>query len=151
VIRLILVCIWASLMTIASSYAITYFRQEHAKKEVAGPPPLLETRKTKEINVPKIRDGAVRGYVVMQFSYVVDLAAMKKTPISPDAFVIDEAFRSIYNDDKIDFMRLEKVDIHALAEHIIKNVNARLKANVLTDIAFHEFTFMAYAESKAPM
>lgn len=150
-IRLILVGMWASLMTIASYYAIAHFRQEHTKKEAAAPAPLLETRKTKEINVPKIRDGAVKGYVVMQFSYVVDVAAMKKTPLSPDAFVVDEAFRSIYDDDKIDFMRLEKVDLSALSQSIIKSVNARLKADVLTDVAFHEFTFMSYSESKPPM
>lgn len=150
-IRLILVGIWASLMTIASNYAVTYFRQEPFKKEAAAPAPVLETRKTKEINVPKILDGAVKGYVVMQFSYVVDLAALKKTPLSPDAFVVDEAFRSIYDDDKIDFMRLEKVDLHALAQSIIKNANARLKADVLTDIAFQELAFMSYSESKPPM
>lgn len=150
-IRLILIGVWASLITIASNYGALYFRQAYANKEAAAPAPVLETRKTKEINVPKVRDGVVKGYVVMQFSYIVDAAALKKAPLSPDAFVADAAFRYIYDDESIDFARLEKVDLHALAASIVKNVNARLKADVLTDIAFQEFTFMAYTDAKPPM
>ena len=146
-IRLILIGMWASLITIASSYGVNYIRREQEKGTVAAATPPLETRKTKEINVPKVRDGVVKGYVVMQFSYVVDVAAMKSSSISPDAFVVDEAFRYVYNDDSIDFKRLEKVDLHALAATVIKNVNARLRAEILKDIAFDEFTFMPFKES----
>jgi hypothetical protein len=151
VIRLILMGVWASLITIASSFAAIHFRQAYANKDPGAPPPALETRKTKEINVPKVRDGVVKGYVIMQFSYVVDFTASKKTPLSPDPFVVDEAFRQIYDDDSIDFAHLEKVDLHALAQSIVRNANVRLKTDVLTDIAFHEFTFMPYAEAKPPM
>lgn len=149
-IRLILIGVWASLITVAANYGATYLRQANADKEAAAPAPVVETRKTKEINVPKIRDGVVKGYVVMQFSYVVDPSAMKKTPLSPDAFVVDEAFRYIYDDDSIDFARLEKVNLRKVAESVVKRVNARLKAEVLSDIAFDEFTFVAYSEAKSP-
>ena len=44
--------------------------------------PRSETRKTKEINMPIIRDGAVKGYVVTQLSYVVDVAVAKKLPVA---------------------------------------------------------------------
>ncbi|HTV32199.1 MAG TPA: hypothetical protein VME69_03730 [Methylocella sp.] len=146
-IRLILIGMWASLITITSSYGVTYFRQMQAKKAAAAASSTLETRKTKEINVPKVRDGAVKGYVVMQFSYVIDVALLKSPSVSPDAFVVDEAFRYIYDDDSIDFRHLEKVDLHALAATVVMNVNARLKAEILKDIAFDEFTFMPSRES----
>jgi hypothetical protein len=150
VIRLILIGVWASLITIASNYGAAYFRQAYFSKEATAPAPVLETRKIKELNVPKLRDGVVKGYVVLRFSYIVDTAALKKAPLSPDAFVVDEAFRYIYDDESIDFARLEKVDLRALAASIVKNVNARLKAEVVTDIAFDEFTFMGYTEAKPP-
>jgi hypothetical protein len=151
VIRLVLIGIWASLITIASNYGAAYFRQAHASKEAAAPAPELETRKTKEINVPKIRDGVVKGYVVMQFSYVLDASVLKKSSFSPDAFVVDEAFRHIYDDESIDFSHLEKVNLRALAEDIVKKANARFKAQVVTDIAFQEFTFVASPEVKSQL
>jgi hypothetical protein len=56
--------------------------------------------------VPIIRDGTVKGYVVAQFSYVVDLAVVKTLPVPPEAIFVDEGFRYIYNDEKIDFTHM---------------------------------------------
>ena len=39
-----------------------------------------EARKTHEINVPRIKDGAVKGYAVMLLSYTVDLSALARNP-----------------------------------------------------------------------
>ena len=45
----------------------------------------VEARKTHEINVPRIKDGSVKGYAVMLLSYAVDLDAMKKAEMAPDS------------------------------------------------------------------
>ena len=108
----------------------------------------MEARKTREINIPKIRNGAIQGYAVAQLSYVVDSAAEKKAGLPSEVFVADETFRLIYDDESIDFNRLEKVDLNALARSLVKNVNARLRGEVVKDIAFQEFTLMPLSESK---
>ncbi len=109
---------------------------------------MLETRKTRELNIPKIRNGAIQGYAVTQLSYVVDSVAEKKAGLPSDVFVADETFRLIYDDNSINFARLEKVDLNALARSLVKNVNARLNAEVVKDIAIQEFTFLPFPESK---
>ena len=43
-----------------------------------------EARKTHEIKVPRIKDGAVKGYAVMLLSYTVDLNALKTAAMAPD-------------------------------------------------------------------
>ena len=83
-----------------------------------------------------------------QLSYVVDLAVEKKAGLPSEVFVADETFRLIYDDETIDFNRLEKVDMNALARSLVKNVNARLRAEVVKDIAFQEFSFLPFSESK---
>ena len=147
-IRLIFMGVWAILITVGSGYAFHHFRRIHQNSGDAAADAVLEVRKTKEINIPKIRNGAIQGYAVAQLSYVVDFAVEKKSGLPADVFVADEAFRLVYNDESIDFTRLEKVDLNALARSLVKNVNARLRTEVIRDIAFQEFTFLPFSESK---
>jgi hypothetical protein len=147
-IKLILVGVWACLATLASSYATTYFRAAFAKSSTEQKTAAVETRKTKEIDIPKIRDGGLKGYVVTQFVYSVNTAEEKKLAISPDPFVVDETFRYLFNDDSIDLGDLRKYDLQKFSNTVMKNVNARLKAEIVTDVAIQEFTYMSTSEVK---
>jgi hypothetical protein len=147
-IKLIIVGAWACLATLASSYATVYFRANAAKGAADQNVAAIETRKSKEIDIPKIRDGALKGYVVTQFVYSVSGPAEKKLSYSPEPFVIDEAFRYIFNDDSIDLANLKKYDLQKFTDTVIKNVNARLKTDVVQDLAVQEFTFLTSAEVK---
>jgi hypothetical protein len=147
-IRLIVTGVWAILITVGSGYGFHRLQLLHESSAGAGPSAALETHKTREINIPKIRNGTIQGYAVTQLSYVVDSAVEKKTGVPTEVFVADETFRLIYDDESIDFNRLEKVDLNALARSLVKNVNARLRAEVVKDIAFQEFSFLPFSESK---
>jgi hypothetical protein len=65
--------------------------------------------------------------------------------------VVDEAFRYLFNDDSIDFDNLKKYDLQKFTNTVIKNVNARLKADVVADLAIQEFTFMTSTDAKQHM
>jgi hypothetical protein len=147
-IRIILVGFWACLITLAAGYAMSHLREATSKSPIAAAASPRELKKTKEINVPKIRDGAVKGYIVTQLSYVVDSAAAKKVPLPPDAFIVDEAFRYIYNDTTIDFDHLDTFDLNKMTKALIKNVNARLSADIVVDMGIQEFTFLSNAQAK---
>ena len=147
-IKIVLVGFWACLTTLATGYAISHLREASAKPQLAAAASPRETKKTKEINVPKIRDGVVKGYVVAQLSYVVDSAALKKSQIPPDAFVVDEAFRYLYDDKTIDFDHMDAFDLDKMRKALIKNVNARLNAEVVLDMGIQEFTFLSAAQAK---
>ncbi len=148
-IRIIMIGFWACLTTLAAGYATTHFRAMAARPAVVEANAPKEVKKTKEFNVPKIRDGVVKGYIVAQLSYVVDNAAAAKAPLPPDAFIVDEAFRYVYDDPSIDFDHLETFDLTKMTKALVKNVDARLGANVITDIGIQEFTFLSVAQAKA--
>jgi hypothetical protein len=147
--KIILVGFWACLTTLAAGYATNYVREVIARQPVVvAATPARESRKTKEIDIPKIRDGVVKGYIVVQLSFVVDDSAEKKTPLPADPFVVDETFRYIYDDPTIDFDHLDAFDLNKMTKAVMKNVNARVNAPVVVDMGIQEFTFLSSAQAK---
>jgi len=115
----------------------------------ATAPRATETRKTHEINVPRIKDGAVKGYAVMMLSYTVDVGAMKKAEMAPDSILVDEAFRYVYDDDTIDFDHLDRFDFARMSKELTRLVNARVKGDVVVDVGVQEFTYAAIGDTHA--
>ncbi len=150
-IKILFVGVWASLVTLGANYAAARWVLSRANRPIAQVVSASETRKTKEINVPVVRDGAVKGYVVAQFSYVVDLAVAQKLPAQPDAFIVDEAFRYIYDDEGIDFSHLERLDLDKLTHAVITRTNERMKAEVVTEMGVQECNFLLNAEARGKL
>jgi hypothetical protein len=105
-----------------------------------------EARKTHEINVPRIKDGAIKGYAVMLLSYTVDLGALKTAAMAPDSILVDEAFRYVYNDDTIDFDHLDRFDFVKMSKALASAVNARVKSDAVVDVGVQEFTYEPVGE-----
>jgi hypothetical protein len=145
-IKLVLIGVWACFATLASSYATTYVRAAYASASEPAKP--TESKKTREIDVPKIKDGALKGYVVTQLVYSINPAAPSRLGIFPEALVVDETFRTLFDDDSIDIDNLKKYDLKKFTATVMKNVNARLKNDVIADLAIQEFTFLTASEVK---
>jgi hypothetical protein len=107
-----------------------------------------EARKTHEINVPRIKDGAIKGYAVMLLSYSVDLNALKTAAMAPDSILVDEAFRYVYSDDTIDFDHLDRFDFVKMSKALVGAVNARVKSDVVVDVGVQEFTYEPVSDTR---
>ena len=147
-IKTLFVAVWACLITLAASYGVNVYLQKRADNPAPAVAVVAESRKTKEINIPIVRDGGVKGYVVMELSYVVDVGVAQKLPVQPDPFVIDEAFKYIYDDDKIDFAHLDKLELEKMTRILVVRLNQRLKAEVITEMGVLECNFLLNAETK---
>lgn len=148
--KLVLIGFWACLMTLASSYAVTNWKvnQARAAAIAAKSSKNVEYRKTKEFTVPKIANGEIQGYIVVQLSYAVDVDLIKTVSTPPEPFLVDEAFRYIYDDDSIDFSDLTKYDLQKLTKAIKVNVDKRLNAPLVKDILIAEFNYMSRLDVK---
>jgi hypothetical protein len=107
-----------------------------------------EARKTHEINVPRIKDGVIKGYAVMLLSYTVDLSALRTAAMAPDSILVDEAFRYVYNDDTIDFDHLDRFDFAKMSKALARAVNTRVKADVIVDVGVQEFTYAPISDTR---
>ena len=142
-IRLIACCVWICAVTLASAYVGATFFRSGADQTAAQPQKIegLEHRKTQPISVPMISGGAVAGYVVAQFIYLIDPEALKRLSVPPDVFITDEAFRMLYV-GKVDFNHLEKYDLPALTGELVKKVNQRLGGDIVKDVLVEQFNYV---------
>jgi hypothetical protein len=143
-VKAILCAIWVCAVTLGSTFVAGYWMATHSgaaahEEEGSG----LDYKKTRSIDVPMIADGALQGYVVAQFVFTSDAKLEKTLPVPPEMFLLDEAFRALYSDDKLDFKHLEKYDLTALTKRLAERVNQRVQANVVKDVLVQEFNYVS--------
>jgi hypothetical protein len=102
----------------------------------------LEYRHPDAITVPMISDGKLRGYVVAKVVFTADAAALRDSPIDPQPFVVDEAFRHIYTDGKVEFDHLSKYNLDKITGDIKDAVNKRLGTDLIKDILVEELNYV---------
>lgn len=140
--------LWVLVVSLAASYAVAFVETPRKANDLAAGAASLQVEKTRVINVPMIAGGAVRGFIVAQFAYTIDAAKTKSLSVSPDVFLLDEAFRAIYTDDHLDFLHLEKYDIGGLTAHLVAATNKRLGADIVHDVLIQDFTFISKEENE---
>lgn len=141
-IKIVISCILVLIATAAATYEGANWKLQQTVPSAAPKSEKLQYHKTKTLNVPMIARGAVQGYVVVQFGYTeTDKGAT--LPVPPDAFLLDEAFRIIYADPKLDFRHLEKYDVAGLTKELVKRVNRRLNDDVVKEVLVEEINFVA--------
>lgn len=146
-IKLVLSGLWVCLVTLASTYAaVSWHTARTPEPEVQKLFGGLESVRTRMISVPVVADGAVHGYVMAQFVFTVDANAMKRMPVKPDVFLLDEAFKTIYGSDRIDFRQARKQDLPGLSKDIADNVNKRLGVALIDDVLIQEFNYVSKAD-----
>ncbi|WP_321448517.1 hypothetical protein [uncultured Cohaesibacter sp.] len=141
--RYALLAIWIGAVSTLSAYVSGHWMNNKSFAELSGIPLQegMDFEKTRAISVPMITDGKVRGYIVAQFVYTIDSTTLRELAIPPNPFIVDEAFRTIFNDTSIDFDDLKTYDIDKLTTHIKDSVNQRMQAKLVHDILVEEFSF----------
>ncbi|MDB5545428.1 MAG: hypothetical protein JWO64_2577 [Hyphomicrobiales bacterium] len=136
--------VWICAVALGASFGVTQWKlaQVAAQADIKPIKKAGELRKLKSLTVPMVANGQVEGYLVAQFSFMVEGEAAKGFDSQPDAFVSDEAFRLLYADEKLDYKNLNRFDIPRFAATVKANVNARLKAEVVVDVLVQEFNYI---------
>jgi hypothetical protein len=88
----------------------------------------------------------VQGYVVARFVYTVEGKTMHQLTVPPEPFVVDEAFRRIYADERLDFRKLARYDLSILTGAIKQRVNERMQADVVQDVLVEDFNYVSREE-----
>jgi hypothetical protein len=78
-----------------------------------------------------------------QFVFSVDSKTLQQMAVKPDIFLVDEAFKTIYSGDSVDFRQFKKQDLPMLAKRIGDNVNKRLGVALINDVLIQEFNYIA--------
>jgi hypothetical protein len=143
-IKSIAVGLWVCIVTVLSTYAVVTWQTAHSAPKEASSQKLfggLEAVRTRMISVPVIDDGTVRGYVTAQFIFTVDAKLNKRLSVKPDLYLLDEAFRTIYEGRSLDPRHFKKQDLSVLAKEIAQNVNKRLGLALVDDVLIQELAY----------
>ncbi len=146
--KLVLVGLWVVLVALGSTVgAATYLSHRATAAAAPPPPPPLQSDKTRVLNVPMIADGAVKGFVSVQFIYTMEVADAKAQPVPAEDYLVDEAFRALYADPSLDFRHLERYDLGKLTKRLVAATNAHLGAPLVKDVLIAD---MNYSPKDAP-
>ncbi|MCA6123811.1 hypothetical protein J6500_18175 [Bradyrhizobium sp. WSM 1704] len=149
-IKLLLTGLWVCILTAGGSYAVAYWKENHGV--LSGKDEYLEGlqyQKTRALSVPMVENGSVQGYIVARFVYTVEARTMHQLSVPPDPFVVDEAFRRIYADERLDFRKLARYDLSILTAAIKQRVNERMHADVVQDVMVEDFNYVSREEFQA--
>jgi hypothetical protein len=143
VIKMLLLGLWVCLIALGSSYFSANFVGQKSIAKAgnleAGP---TEFIKSDMISVPVIRSGRVQGYVVAQFTFVVDTAEIAKLKYEPNPFLFDAAFRCLYENQTTDFSSLQQQDLTELVKQVLERANKKLAAPVTKDVLLTEINYV---------
>jgi hypothetical protein len=142
--KLLITGIWACLVTVGTSFGISYWKETAAALPAKQDQPEgLVYEKVKVINVPMIADGSVQGYIVTQLVFTANAKVLRQLPVPPEPFVVDEAFRMIYGDQKLDFKNLGRYNLTQFAQTVRAQVNKRLQTDALQEVLVQDFNYVS--------
>ena len=136
--------VWAIVVALIAGYTAATWNTgatvDMVRAESA--PTGIEYRHPSAITVPMISDGKLRGYVVAKVVFTADAASLRNSPVDPLPFVVDEAFRHIYTDGKVEFDHLAKYNLDKITGDIKDAVNKRLGTDLIKDILVDELNYV---------
>jgi hypothetical protein len=146
-IKVVLAGLWVCILTAGTSYGVAYWKQSGgllpAKDEYSDS---LQYQKTRALSVPMVENGNVQGYIVARFVYTIEAQTLRQLTVPPEPFVVDEAFRRIYADDRLDFRKLARYDLSILTTAVKRRVNERMHADIIQDVLIEDFNYVSKEE-----
>ncbi|WP_395175706.1 hypothetical protein [Roseibium alexandrii] len=147
-IKMLVAGVWMSIAMLISGYGTAKFisaqNQTSNQEETAYVG--LDYETLKPVNVPILFEGALQGYVVAKLVFTADGDTLRKLPVPPHPFLVDEAFRALYADETLDFRSLERYDLDGLTEHLKTVTNQRIGQKVVQDVLVEEFNYFDKAD-----
>lgn len=142
-IKLLLCGLWVCAVTLIASYAAVSW-QAPAPPAAEGDKHFgkLDVFKTRMISVPVIADGAVQGYIMAQFSFTVDATVVKRMSLKPDVIFLDEAFKTLYAGETVDFRNFRKQDLPGISKTIVENINKRFGIRIVEEALIQELNYI---------
>lgn len=143
VVKGFLIGLWVLVVALGATWGGAVYWPSRTKAAAAGAESsVLQHQKTRVLNVPMVADGAVQGFLAMQFDFTMDATLLKAMQVPPEIYLLDEAFRSVYDDKSLDFNNLKKYDVAGLTTRLVDSTNTRIGAPLIKDVLIVDFSYI---------
>ena len=120
-----------------------------AKKPAETPTKAVyQVKKAGTLNVPILRQGILRGYIVIKLAFATEGSVADMDGHTLEALVQDEVFRTLYSDTSINPLKLDQFDLTGLTKQLSDRIRTRVSSDAFKDILISEFTFVPTATSR---
>jgi flagellar basal body-associated protein FliL len=141
--KILLIGLWVCVVALGSSYFFAQMRSSSSAHEPSAEEgEAIEFIKTDMVSVPIIKAGKVQGYLVAQLSFAVSKGEIAKLPFEPMPYLVDIAYRTLYENSVVDFSELRPQDLTSLAKKITEGANTKLGAEIVKDVLMNEINYV---------
>ena len=142
-VRMLLLGLVVVIATLGGSYAAMQFpRGAPSKTEDASEK--AEVVKLDPVSVPVVREGRIQGYVIGRFAFSAPASAIRKDKDALSLYVNEAIFRSVYEEEGLDFTALKIVEVDKLIGRMVTKANARLGQSTIVQIFVESMNFLAH-------
>lgn len=144
---------WVSGVVFVAAYVVADMKASAIAPAQAEEEPYLEGleyRTLSALTVPMIGEGEISGYVVAKLIYTADARSLHELPIDPDAFVSDEAFRTLYTDARIEFGSVARQNLDEILAGIKERVNERIGLELVQDVLVEQVDYVDRSALQRP-
>ena len=147
-IKSLMIGLWSGAMALGGTYLAMMLNVSDPAKEgeASEGPKTVEFIKSDTLSVPIIRSGKVTGYVVTEMSFAVDKGAEGGAEGNPAAYLVDAAYRTIYENLVADFEHLKPQDLKDLSDKVKETANKRLGKEAVQDVLISNINFVGRDE-----
>lgn len=142
-VRMLLLGLVVMIATLGGSYAAMQIPQ--------GAPPAegdtgerAEVVKLDPISVPVVRAGKIQGYVIGRFAFSVPGSEVRKDKDALVLYVSEAIFRSLYEEEDLDFAALKIIEVEKLIGRIVAKANARIGRPMIAQVFVESMSFLAH-------
>lgn len=147
--RLVLIGIWAVIVTAVSAYVTSHFKFLTQSKEAANADLGFDQLSSDLMSVPVIREGEVKGYLIMELAFMANAGLIEQNRLDPLPFMKDAAFQAVFTNEKLDIGNLKKTDIDSLAADIVKEANMKLGSEVVRNVLLQQLNYIKREDIRA--
>jgi len=142
-VRMLLLGLVVVLSTLGGSYAAIKLPRSSAPAAESDGPGEVAVVKLEPVSVPVVRGGKIQGYVLGRIAFAAGTKEMKNKD-ALTLYVSESIFRSVYEEEALNFADLKALQVEALAHRIIEKANARIGRPAIAQIFVESLNFLAH-------
>lgn len=142
-VRMLLLGLVVVLSTLGGSYAAMRLPQSSAPSTESEGPGEVTVVKLEPVSVPVVRGGKIQGYVLGRIAFSTGVKEMK----NKDALILyvsEAIFRSVYEEESLDFSAMKPIHVEQLVGRIVEKANARIGRPAIVQVFVESLNFLAH-------
>lgn len=142
-IRMLLLGLVVVIATLGGSYAAMQFPQGSSTTET-DTSVASEVVKLDPTSVPVVRAGKIQGYVIGRFAFSASASEIRMNKDVLVQYVSESIFRSVYEEEELDFATLKIIEVEKLVKRIVTKANARIGRPAIGEVFVESMNFLAH-------